>query len=118
LDLDKKLPFIAHDQDSGPFVKSLVQNGPNKSVVGYRAWLTLQQFVDIFSNVTGYETEILKFPLGQFTWDCEPELRDELRETFAFVNEVGLHGGDDSGYIHPCTVSFSLFMFSLTNDKH
>ncbi|KAL6917484.1 hypothetical protein ACHAPO_000692 [Fusarium lateritium] len=107
LDLDNKLPFIAHDQDSGPFVKSLVQNCPNKSVIGYRAWLTLRQFVDIFSNVTGYETEILKFPLGQFTWDCEPELRDELRETFAFVNEVGLHGGDDAGYSHPYALETS-----------
>jgi hypothetical protein len=101
LDLDTKLPFIAHDQDSGPFVKSLVQSSPNKSVIGYRAWLTFRQLVEIFSNVTGHETEILKFPLGQFTWDCEPELRDELRETFAFINEVGLHGGDDAGYIHP-----------------
>ncbi|KAM0307308.1 hypothetical protein ACHAPM_000021 [Fusarium culmorum] len=101
LDLDKELPFIVHDEDSGPFVKSLVQNEPNKGVIGYRAWLTFRQFVDIFSNVTGYETEILKFPLGQFTWDCEPELRDEFRETFAFVNEVGLHGGDNAGYIHP-----------------
>jgi hypothetical protein len=108
LDPDKKLPFIAHDQDSGPFVKSLVQNGPNKGVVGYRAWLTLRQFVDIFSKVTGYETEILQLPLGQFNWDCKPEWRDQLREAFAFVNEVGLHGGDDSGYIHPVAVSFSL----------
>ncbi|UZP37968.1 hypothetical protein NXS19_005784 [Fusarium pseudograminearum] len=39
-----------------------------------------------------------------FTWDCEPELRDEFRETFAFVNEVGLHGGDNAGYIHPFTL--------------
>ncbi|RGP67912.1 hypothetical protein FLONG3_8380 [Fusarium longipes] len=101
LDLDNKIPFIAHNQDSGPFVKSLVQSSPTKGVVGYRAWLTFRQFVNTFSNVTGYKTEIVQLPVGQFNWDCKPEWRDQLREAFAFVNEVGLHGGDDSGYIHP-----------------
>ncbi|KAJ4259584.1 hypothetical protein NW762_007514 [Fusarium torreyae] len=101
LDLDNKLPLIAHDQDSGPFVKALIQESPVKSVVGYRGWFTLREFVGTFSKVTGYQTELVQLPLGQFTFDCPSELKIELQENFAFVDEIGLHGGDNSGAIHP-----------------
>ncbi|KAF4953354.1 hypothetical protein FSARC_12405 [Fusarium sarcochroum] len=86
LDLDNKIPVIVHDEDSGPFVKALIQESPGKCVVGYRGWLTLREFVGTFSK---------------FTFDCPPELKLELQENFAFVDEIGLHGGDGSGAIHP-----------------
>ncbi|KAI8408006.1 hypothetical protein FOFC_10937 [Fusarium oxysporum] len=101
LDLDTKVPLISHDQDSGPFVRALIQNPPGKSVVGYRAWITPREFVRIFSKVTGYNTELLHIPPGEFTFDCKGELRAELQDNFAFANEIGLHGGDDSPAAHP-----------------
>ncbi|EGU85983.1 hypothetical protein FOXB_03492 [Fusarium oxysporum f. sp. conglutinans Fo5176] len=105
LDLDTKVPLISHDQDSGPFVRALIQNPPGKSVVGYRAWITPREFVRIFSKVTGYNTELLHIPPGEFTFDCKGELRAELQDNFAFANEIGLHGGDDSPAAHPNEVN-------------
>ncbi|KAF4342544.1 nitrogen metabolic regulation nmr [Fusarium beomiforme] len=101
LDLDTKVPLIAHDQDSGPFVKALVQNPPGISVVGYRAWVTPREFVETFSKVTGYNTELLHIPHGKFSFNCKPELRAELQDSFAFSDEIGLHGGDNSPAVHP-----------------
>jgi hypothetical protein len=106
LDLDARVPLISHDQDSGPFVRALIQNPPGKSVIGYRAWITLREFVRIFSKVTGHETEILHIPPGEFSFDCKEELRAELQDNFAFADEIGLHGGDDSPAVHPNEVSF------------
>ncbi|KAI1050185.1 hypothetical protein LB506_001179 [Fusarium annulatum] len=101
IDLDTKVPLISHDQDSGPFVRALIQNPPGKSVVGYRAWITLREFVQIFSKVTEYKTELLHIPPGEFSFNCNQELRAELQDNFAFANEIGLHGGDDSPAVHP-----------------
>ncbi|PNP74146.1 hypothetical protein FNYG_12520 [Fusarium nygamai] len=101
LDLDTKIPLISHDQDSGPFVRALIQNPPGKSVIGYRAWITAREFVRIFSKVTGYETELLHIAPGEFSFDCKEGLRAELQDNFAFANEIGLHGGDDSPAVHP-----------------
>ncbi|KAL9567013.1 hypothetical protein ACKAV7_008782 [Fusarium commune] len=101
LDLDTKVPLISHDQDSGPFVRALIQNPPGKSVVGYRAWITPREFVRIFSKVTGYNTDLLHIPPGEFSFDCKEELRAELQDNFAFANEIGLHGGDNSPAVHP-----------------
>ncbi|QGI96430.1 hypothetical protein CEK26_009499 [Fusarium fujikuroi] len=101
IDLDTKVPLISHDQDSGPFVRALIQNPPGKSVAGYRAWITLREFVQFFSKVTGYKTELLHIPPGEFSFNCKQELRAELQDNFAFANEIGLHGGDDSPAVHP-----------------
>ncbi|KAF5559253.1 nitrogen metabolic regulation nmr [Fusarium phyllophilum] len=101
LDLDTKVPLISHDQDSGPFVRALIQNPPGISVVGYRAWITPREFVRTFSNVTGYKTELLHIPPGELSFDCKEELRAELQDNFAFANEFELHGGNDSPAVHP-----------------
>jgi hypothetical protein len=61
--------------------------------------------VDSFAKVTGYQTELLQLPPGQFSFDCKPELRAELQDNFAFANEIGLHGGDDFAAIYPGDVS-------------
>ncbi|KAF4991782.1 hypothetical protein FGRMN_7622 [Fusarium graminum] len=99
--LDNKIPLIAHEQDSGPLVKALILDTPGKNLVGYRGWLTPREFVVIFIKVTGYRTELLQLPSGEFSFDCKPELRAELQDNFAFANEVGLHGGDSYDAVHP-----------------
>jgi hypothetical protein len=108
MDLDNKLPLFAHDQDSGPLVKALIQDTPGKSVVGHRGWLTPRELMDSFAQVAGYQTELLHLPPGQFGFDCKPELRAELQDNFAFANEVGHDGGDDFATIHPSEVSSTL----------
>ncbi|KIL89398.1 hypothetical protein FAVG1_06976 [Fusarium avenaceum] len=107
LDLDNRLPLIAHDQDSGPLIKALIQDTPGKSVVGCRDWLTPREFVDSFAKATGCQTELVQLPPGEFGFDCQPELRAELQDNFAFANEVGLHGGDDSTAVYPDDLNYA-----------
>ncbi|KAF5657520.1 nitrogen metabolic regulatory protein [Fusarium heterosporum] len=106
--LDNKIPLIAHEQDSGPLVKALILDTPRKNLIGYRGLLTPREFVNIFSNVTGYSTELLELPPGEFSFDCKTELRAELQDNFAFANEVGLHGGDDYDAVRPSSVRIFL----------
>ncbi|KAF5009973.1 hypothetical protein FDECE_3834 [Fusarium decemcellulare] len=101
LDIDLKLPFIVQDEDSGPLVKALVDEAPGKSLVGYREWLTMREVVHAFNELTGLKAELQQLPLEQFGFDCPPELKTEMQDTFAFSNEFGLEGRNDPTLIHP-----------------
>ncbi|KAG4262513.1 hypothetical protein FPRO04_06373 [Fusarium proliferatum] len=49
-----------------------------------------------FANNIDLDTKV---PL--ISHDQDSELRAELQDNFAFANEIGLHGGDDSPAVHP-----------------
>ncbi|KAL6361227.1 hypothetical protein LRP88_04691 [Fusarium phalaenopsidis] len=100
LDPGAKFPFIAQDEDTGPIVKALIHEAPGKSVMGWREWLTLREVVDCFNEVTGYKAKTVQLPMGQFAFDCAPDLQPELLENWAFANEYGLEGRNDPDIIH------------------
>ncbi|KAH7271895.1 hypothetical protein B0J15DRAFT_577103 [Fusarium solani] len=101
LNPDAKFPFIAQDEDTGPIVKALINEAPGKSVMGWREWLTLREVVDTFNEVTGYKAKTVQLPMGQFAFDCPPDLQPELLENWAFANEYGLEGRNDPDIVHP-----------------
>ncbi|RTE72079.1 hypothetical protein BHE90_013512 [Fusarium euwallaceae] len=101
LDPDAKFPFIAQDEDTGPIVKALINEAPGKSVMGWREWLTLREVVDIFNEVTGNKAKTVQLPMGQFGFECPPDLQPEMMENWAFANEYGLEGRNDPDIVHP-----------------
>lgn len=105
LDVDLKLPFIWHDEDSGPFVKALINEPAGKNLIAYREWLSGREIMQIFTEVTGYKAEAIQVPPGEFWFPCPPELQPEFEEFFAYINEYGYEGRNDPGLIHPRDVS-------------
>ncbi|EGR47084.1 uncharacterized protein TRIREDRAFT_109313 [Trichoderma reesei QM6a] len=101
IDVDVKLPFIAAEEDSGHFVKALVQEPAGKNVIGYREWLTHRELAAIFSQATGIPAEAVQLPEGQSKVASPPELKLELDDNFAYWNEFGYEARDDPTVIHP-----------------
>lgn len=108
LDPDVKLPFIAAEEDSGAFVKALVEEPAGKNVIGYREWLTLREFVAAFTKATGLPAEIVRLPHGQLRFEVPADLKQELVDNFAYFSEFGYEGRDDPTIIHPKDVSGSV----------
>ncbi|KPM43965.1 hypothetical protein AK830_g2627 [Neonectria ditissima] len=96
-----ELPLLAAEEDSGPLVKALVQEEPGKNLIGYREWFTLRQVTAAFTEATGLKAEVVTVPADQAFQHYPDELKLELVDTFAYVNEFGYDGGDDSTIIHP-----------------
>ncbi|KAJ4244033.1 hypothetical protein NW762_014646 [Fusarium torreyae] len=105
VDADLKLPIIAAEEDSGPFVKSLIDDEPGKNLIGYRGWATLAEVAQIMAKVTGVHVEVVTLPKGQFPLPIAEELVEEFSESFAYWNEFGFEGRDDKTIIHPHDLS-------------
>ncbi|KAJ5758020.1 uncharacterized protein N7511_006714 [Penicillium nucicola] len=101
LDPDLKLPFIAAEEDTGPIVKALVQEGAGKNVIGHRAWCTLRELSEAFSQASGTGAECVMLHKGQSHVPVPPELSIELDDNWAYCNEFGYEGRDDPTIIHP-----------------
>jgi hypothetical protein len=91
---DIKLKLIAAEEDSGPFVWSMVQEGPGKVVVGYREILNLEEVAAAFTEATGVTTEIAQLPIGQHGVPLDKDLQLELDENWAYINEFGFMDQD------------------------
>ncbi|KAM5354851.1 hypothetical protein ACJ41O_001497 [Fusarium nematophilum] len=97
---DLKIPFIAAEEDSGPLVRALVRESAGKSLIGYREWITIREFLVVFTKTTGLKAEVVTLPKGQFHLPHPEELKAELEDTFAYINEFG-NDGRDPAVIHP-----------------
>jgi hypothetical protein len=108
LDPDLKLPFIAAEEDTGPIVKALVQEGPRKNVIGYREWSSLREVSEAFAQATGVKAECILLKKGESNIALPPDLAQELEDNWAYCNEFGYEGRDDPTIIHPKDVSLFL----------
>ncbi|KAA8645245.1 hypothetical protein EYZ11_007730 [Aspergillus tanneri] len=101
LDPDLKLPFIAAEEDTGPIIKTLVQEAPGKNVIAYREWMSLRELSKAFTQATGIEAEYIMLKKGQLNLPLPPELDRQLDDNWAYWNEFGYEGRDDPTIIHP-----------------
>ncbi|TQS33626.1 hypothetical protein Golomagni_06021 [Golovinomyces magnicellulatus] len=115
LEADVKLPFIAAEEDSGPFVQALINEPAGKNIIAYREWLTMQEFAAIFSDVTGLKSEIVTLPKGQSNVPLPPDLALEFADNWAYWNEFGYEGRDDPTLIHPKNLSLPLELSSVAD---
>ncbi|KAL0933924.1 uncharacterized protein CTRU02_210723 [Colletotrichum truncatum] len=98
---DVKIPFIAPEEDSGPIVKTLVNEPAGKNIIGYRGWLTMPELAQSFSKATGIKAESVTLPKGDFPPTLPEELKLELGDNFAAFNEIGYEARNDPTVIHP-----------------
>ncbi|KAL7907055.1 hypothetical protein GGI35DRAFT_482413 [Trichoderma velutinum] len=104
LDPDKKIPFIAAEEDTGPVIKALVQGPAGQNVIGYRGWISLREIVDIFTKVTKLPSEAVKLPKGQLRAEFPLDLKIQLDDNWAYLNDYR-YEGEDGTIIHPKDLS-------------
>lgn len=114
LEQDVKVPLIAAEEDTGHFVRELiVTEAAGKNLIAYRAWLTVKELAESFSRATGLKAEAVTLPKGHFPPEMPEELRLELEDNFACINEFGYEARNDPTVIHPQQVSYRV---CLSND--
>lgn len=113
---DFKLPWIAAEEDTGPFVKALVQEKPGKNLIAYREWATLREMVQAFQNASETKSEVVVVPRDEPNEFLPPDLKLEIDEGFLYFEEFGYEGRDDPTVIHPSQVS--VFPKQSMRSKH
>ncbi|KAH7376637.1 hypothetical protein B0T11DRAFT_314911 [Plectosphaerella cucumerina] len=102
LEQDVKVPLIAAEEDTGHFVRELiVTEAAGKNLIAYRAWLTVKEIAESFSRATGMKAEAVTLPKGHFPPEMPEEMRLELGDNFACINEFGYEARNDPTVIHP-----------------
>ncbi|KAL6789675.1 hypothetical protein J3E68DRAFT_443472 [Trichoderma sp. SZMC 28012] len=97
----KKLPWIAAEEDTGPFVKALVQEEPGKNLIAYREWATLREMVGAFQSASKTKSEVVVVPRDEANEFLPPDLKLEIDEGFLYFEEFGYESRDDPTVVHP-----------------
>jgi NmrA-like family len=101
-----KWPLIATEEDTGPFVKALLDVPvAGKNLIAYRAWMDLDEFTAILSKVTGLRVRYREVTTEEMMAPLPPAVAREGAETSAYVAEFGYEGRDDESVVHPNHVS-------------
>lgn len=98
---DVKLPIIAAEEDTGPFVKALVDEPAGKNVIGYRAWLTSSELVQTFTNATGLKAEYNPLSREQALQYIPDDMKPTLGDNYDYWNDNGYEGREDPTVVHP-----------------
>ncbi|KAM0332204.1 hypothetical protein ACHAQA_002479 [Verticillium albo-atrum] len=101
LEPEVKVPYIAAEEDTGPIVKALINEPAGKNVIGYRAWLTVQELAQTFTNATGLKAESVTLSNEEAFQYFPDELKVSAGEGFSYYNEFGYEGRDDPTIVHP-----------------
>jgi hypothetical protein len=99
------VPLIATEEDTGPFTKALVQAEPGKNLIAYRAYMSMDEYVDIISKVTGVKVKNQEVPVEVAMAGMPQDLAQEVSDNMNYVLEFGYEGRDDPSVVHPNQVS-------------
>ncbi|EXJ54606.1 hypothetical protein A1O7_09947 [Cladophialophora yegresii CBS 114405] len=100
-----KLPLIATEEDTGPFTRALVEAAPGKNLIAYRAWMTMDEYLQIVCAVKGVKAVNQNVPLDASSGSLPEELVAELADNAGYFEEFGYEGRDDPTLVHPRDVS-------------
>ncbi|KAI9690055.1 MAG: hypothetical protein M1820_010054 [Bogoriella megaspora] len=89
-----KMPFVITHKDTGAFVKALVELPPGKDLHGFSEELTWPEFAKLWGDVLDVKATFKQVSNDVFFEGLPDPLREELVETFAYVEEFGYTGGD------------------------
>lgn len=89
---DMKIPFIYTHQDTGPFVRALVEVAPGKHINAFSEELTFAQFTETWGKELGVQASYRQVSEEDHFAGVSDALKVELLETFRFAEEFGLTG--------------------------
>lgn len=91
-----KIPFVVARKDSGAFVRALVELAPGINLLGESQELTWPEFAQVWGKALGFKATYKQVSEDEHFAGVPQPLREELIETFRFVDEFGYTGGDTS----------------------
>lgn len=104
---DCKLPLVAAAEDTGPFTRALVHAEPGKTLLAFREQMSMHEYAETWGRTLNVKTRHTRVGEDE-RWVDMPGMPDDLRidleEGMAYVNEFGFAGGNPS-VVHPSDVS-------------
>lgn len=95
---EMRFPFVAPEEDTGPFVMALMRESPGKNLIAYRGWMSMGELVEIFSRVKSVDA---KCNSTTFDIAVDDEFQAGYAENMNYIREFGYEGRDDPTLIHP-----------------
>jgi hypothetical protein len=101
------LPLIATEKDTGPFVKAILEAPHVRTLIAYREWMTLEDFVKTWARVLNEKAQTIVWSYQEMVDVIGPEFGPEFAEAMAYAAEFGFEARDDPTLAHPREVSCS-----------
>ena len=91
---DFKMPFIIEHEDTGLFVRGLVDLPPKTNILGVSEYMSWAEWTKLWGEVMGVKTTFKQVSDDEFFEDAPAAMKEEFVETFAFIEEFGFTGSD------------------------
>ncbi|KAG4427367.1 hypothetical protein IFR05_017150 [Cadophora sp. M221] len=89
-----KWEFVVAERDTGEFVKALVGLPAGTDFLGVSECMTMLEFIDIWGRVQGVKVRYEQVSYEEFFGGVPTAMREELGDSFKFIEEFGHCGGD------------------------
>ena len=89
-----RMPYVVAHEDTGPFVKALVDLPSATNLLGVSEHMTVPEWTKLWGGVMGVKAVYKQVSEEEFFKGVPEPLAKELGETFAYVEEFGYTGGD------------------------
>ncbi|KAH7318968.1 putative hscarg dehydrogenase [Rhexocercosporidium sp. MPI-PUGE-AT-0058] len=89
-----KWDFVVAGKDTGEFVRALVEMPVGKDLLGVSEAMTMPEFMDIWGKFHGVKIRYEQVSYEEFFEGIPTAMREELGDSFKYVEEFGICGGD------------------------
>jgi NmrA-like family len=97
-------PWVNTRDDTGKFVRALVQLEPGKDLLGVSQMVTYGDYLKIWGEVNGVPTRFNQLSAEEFHKTLPESVAKEVQQSLAFNEEFGWDGGEP-GVLRPSDVS-------------
>lgn len=89
-----KLSWIVADQDTGIYVKALLENSPRQYTLAYSETATWREFWTLWAEIQNVKVEFKVVVLDEFLKPLLPIPWREFQDSLMYIMEFGYTGGD------------------------
>ncbi|KAJ5208399.1 hypothetical protein N7449_002778 [Penicillium cf. viridicatum] len=100
IDGDAPVPMVEARQDTGKFVKALVQVEPGKNLLGYGNFMSWKEFAALWGKIHGLKCRFERVHREVLEKAVPGCVGEELADMFEYTGEFGYDGRDPS-VVHP-----------------
>lgn len=93
---DFKWPLVVTHQDTGGFVKALVDLPSNKHIFAVSQYMTFPEFMKTWGSVHGVKAEYTRISREEMFQSLPESLGTEMGDSFDFIHEFGYTARDPS----------------------
>jgi len=92
---DVPIPLVV-PSDAGYYVRAIMEVGPGKNVLGFSDRMTWDEYVKLWSSITGVPAKFSKTTVAEHAKLAPGGYGEEMAEMYAYAMDFGYDGSDPS----------------------